>query len=1023
MVFRKIVALFWFVGCCVGAGSALAEQIDVNALLKRTRQLSLEGSYVAALAEAKKLESASRAAFGANHPAYAVALFALADVYRGKGELRQAETLYRNVLAIELKSFGPNHPELASTYTNLAVTLSNQNRNAEAEEYFREAVILKERSLGTGHLDIAVERSNLALILQKQGKYSDAADQCRQALEIRERALGPDHLVVSRSLANLAEVYSLMGKSQDARALYQRALAVRERLHGPRDPAAVALVHNLAETYREEGENREAEALYRRALASYETMRDANALDLSNTINGLALVLASEGKYDEAEALHRRTLAIRERVLGDNHPLFAAALSNLAMLYEKRRSAVAAEQLYRRALAIDEQAFGRRHIELTGILNNLAGVYADAGRHVEAEEQYRRALAIREEVLGAEHPSVVQSLYNLSILFGSTDRPAEALAYSRRAVALILANEKNEREDPSLRNAGSLIERRSNYFRSYLVSLALANRLGLEPAEKLAREAFEIAQWAGQSSAAVAIQLVSSRFSTGSDALAKLVREDQDLTKTWRDKDKLLVAALSKPEAQQDRPATDGLRKQISSVEIRRNEIAAEIAGQFPGYAALVRPNPTKTEEVQNLLRKDEALIFFLLDSKQSYVFAVSRDRFDWEVIPIGANELADKVSAFRRRLDASSAANTEGTTSRSDLFDLALANELYATLFGSIEGLIGEKKQLLIVPTGALTALPFHLLVTEKPTSPVPESMAGYRDAAWLIKRQAVTVLPSVSSLRALRVLAQHSQQAPKSMIGFGDPVFKPEPEPTVVAPKAPPAPVKAKTRPKAAKTRAYADYWRGAELDREQLWTLERLPDTAVELKSVGKDLGAAADDIYLGKLANETTVKHVALKDYRVVYFATHGLIAGDIKGISEPSLALSLPERPTELDDGLLTSSEVAQLKLNADWVVLSACNTMAGDKPGAEAMSGLARAFFYAGARSLLVTHWAVDSAAATRLTTSTFDLMKKDPAVGRAEALRQAMLAFLNDESSPDNANPALWGPFAIIGEGAARRN
>ena len=133
--------------------------------------------------------------------------------------------------------------------------------------------------------------------------------------------------------------------------------------------------------------------------------------------------------------------------------------------------------------------------------------------------------------------------------------------------------------------------------------------------------------------------------------------------------------------------------------------------------------------------------------------------------------------------------------------------------------------------------------------------------------------------------------------------------------------------------------------------------------------------------------------------MVYFATHGLVAGDIKGVSEPSLALSLPQQPSALDDGLLTSSEVAQLKLNADCVVLSACNTIAGDRPGAEALSGLARAFFYAGARSLLVTHWAVVSEAATRLTISTFDRLKADPGMGRAEALRHAMLAYLNDTS------------------------
>ena len=145
--------------------------------------------------------------------------------------------------------------------------------------------------------------------------------------------------------------------------------------------------------------------------------------------------------------------------------------------------------------------------------------------------------------------------------------------------------------------------------------------------------------------------------------------------------------------------------------------------------------------------------------------------------------------------------------------------------------------------------------------------------------------------------------------------------------------------------------------------------------------------------GRVPRFAPVKHAPLADYRVIYFATYGLVAGDVKGLAEPSLALTIPAQPTEEDDGLLTASEIARLKLNADWVVLSACNTIAGDKPGAEALSGLARAFFYAGARALLVSHWAVESNAATRLTTQTFDILARNPGLGRAEALRRAMLA------------------------------
>ena len=211
--------------------------------------------------------------------------------------------------------------------------------------------------------------------------------------------------------------------------------------------------------------------------------------------------------------------------------------------------------------------------------------------------------------------------------------------------------------------------------------------------------------------------------------------------------------------------------------------------------------------------------------------------------------------------------------------------------------------------------------------------------------------MLPSVASLKALRVFAR-KDQAGKPMVGFGDPVFDPDELK---------APAGQRTASRtAAQTRGYTDFWQGVDGDRAKLSSLPRLADTADELNAIAKNLGVAASDIHLRADASVTTVKRAPLADYRIVYFATHGLVAGDVKGLAEPSLALTIPPQPSDFDDGLLTASEVAQLKLNADWVVLSACNTIAGDKPGAEALSGLARAFFYAGARALLVSHWSVD---------------------------------------------------------------
>jgi CHAT domain-containing protein len=214
------------------------------------------------------------------------------------------------------------------------------------------------------------------------------------------------------------------------------------------------------------------------------------------------------------------------------------------------------------------------------------------------------------------------------------------------------------------------------------------------------------------------------------------------------------------------------------------------------------------------------------------------------------------------------------------------------------------------------------------------------------------------------------------------------------------------------------------GTQIDISKLAeSLPQLPSTRHEVQAIAKELRVDPSDVKLGLDATETAVKGAKLDQYRIVYFATHGLVAGDLEkfaqGKVEPALALSIPDKPSDFDNGLLSASEVAQLKLNADWVVLSACNTAAEEKPGAEALSGLARAFFYAGARSLLVSHWEVDDRVTATLMSKIFLVTQKNPKLSHGEALQQAILAVIDNAPSDEDLNPRLWAPFIVVGEPA----
>jgi len=507
-----------------------------------------------------------------------------------------------------------------------------------------------------------------------------------------------------------------------------------------------------------------------------------------------------------------------------------------------------------------------------------------------------------------------------------------------------------------------------------------------------AKLSFQTVQLMGVASASSAISQMAARFAAGDNNLAKLVRKRQNLLVEWNELNIATNQTLKQSATASVVFNPTVIASALDEVEKKITEIDNQLIANYPEYYQLSSTNPSTISETQNLLKDDEALVVFSIGTSTSYVHLVKKNDFHFIQVDVDEANLRDAVRELRLSL------SPKNVSSLGDIppFNQTVAFDLYRSLLAPISDKLDDIQLLLTVSSGSLESLPLGVLITDKPKQEFTD-FSGYKQVPWLAKKYALAVLPSVSSLKSLREFAKQSI-ADKPFLGFGDPDLD--------------------GHSGSRGQLKLADLiTRNGLANVDRLRDLGGLPDTADEIRAIAKTLNADEDSIYLGARATETIIKNLNLSEARVISFATHGLLAGEIDGLVEPGLVLTPPKEPTEIDDGYLSASEISQLNLNADWVILSACNTAAPNgNLGAEGLSGLAQAFFYAGSRSLLVSHWPVISDAAKKLTTSMFR-QNTEKGVGKARALQIAMLSFFEEKTPAYMAHPLFWAPFSVVGE------
>lgn len=771
----------------------------------------------------------------------------------------------------------------------------------------------------------------------------------------------------------------------------------------------------------------EGEADVRRALLSRLSKSGKFHTDTAGVLGVLVYVIQEQGRYQEAEQLQRQVIDIYQGLgYGVDSGQMIGAQTFLAQILNLERRYDDASKLYDQIdVWTAKWEPSRREIINSGLAR--VSVMMMQGNNDNALDIAQRTFE-RERARSGDksfNTAVARGFYAAAL--ARKTRPAEALQAFREALPVLLTASGGT-DDDSGTTAAAREGRVRFVIEGYLRFLSFNPTL--VPANT-ADETFGYADAMRGQSVQRALQASSARSAANNPELAKLVRASQDSEKQIGAAVATLNNLLVLAPSERDEKAIRATQAEIESLQTTRAQTLKEIARKFPDYGNLINPPPPNGADVQKYLADDEAILSFYFGRFDSFVWVVRKGNpVQFARIKMSIGDLNAKVTKLREALEPKAAMISDIPP-----FDVKLASDLYNDLLKPLEDGWKPAKSLIVVTNGALGLLPLSLLPTAAAeiTTDDDPLFSSYRKVPWLARTHAVTMVPSVSALETLRKLPP-GKATRQDLIAFGDPLFSQEQADE--AAKAANKPVQlasagagasAATRGGPLKRRS-SPQLEGA--DNAELSMLPRLPDTADELKSIALALQADPSKVLnLGKDANEQAVKTMDLSGFKIIAFATHGLVPGELDGLTQPALALSAPSLSGSAGDGLLTMEEILSLKLDADWVVLSACNTGAGAGAGAEAASGLGRAFFYAGTRALLVTNWSVHSQSAKDLVTDLFKRQADDPKLTRGEALRQAMLALMDGKGFTDAAgntefayaHPLFWAPYTIIGDGGRR--
>jgi CHAT domain-containing protein/Tfp pilus assembly protein PilF len=890
----------------------------------------------------------------------------------------QAQALLQD--ALQLAQGEVKRPlAVATTLHNAGVDWCRIGQLSVVETLWQQALAIREQ-LAPNSLQVANTLGNLGNVALNRGDLAAAERYYQQALAIFEN-LAPNSLQVATTLLNLGTVARIRGDLAAAERYYQQALAIFENL-APNSLDVAGTLHNLGNVAYSRGDLARAEQLFQQALAIFENLAP-NSLDVAGTLHNLGNVAADRGDLARAEQLFQQALAIFEN-LAPNSLQMASTLDNLGTVAYSRGDLARAEQLYQQALAIFEN-LAPNSLDVAGTLHNLGNVAYSRGDLARAEQLFQQALAI-DEKLAPNSLDMAATLGNLGNV--ATDRGdlARAEQLYQQALAIYEKLAPNSLQvATTLRNLAILARRQKNYSQAQrylqraLAILETQRSTIPDPETKTAFAERYFNAYTLQAQLALdqqqphqaALALERSRARTLAElmrtrdlpvppnapqALKDLIAQQEQLQR-----DLLLLARQQRQANANDADTVQRLQAMSRELADRQRQLDRQLREQFPAYADLLNPQPPAIPQLQAALDATTVLLYHAFADKELLIVAVSRQAVRGYRVKTDTGKLVDEAQEFQKIVAKPPLERT--ASERRKL--LALGQRLYATLIKPAEPSLKNATTVLLCPEGALNQLPWGALIVAvdkqgRPTYWVERVALGITPSAG-VYLQAKAVRPAERGV-AIAAVSQYRRlevaQAPKT-----------------------------------------------AQLVRRSGRALGDLPAVKQEVAQVRRLLGKQGVVAVLEAEATPERARQMAQRA-RVVHFACHAR-ADDVDPLGS-GLLLS----PAGSDAGLLTAADVvSRWRLRADVVMLSACETAVGQVRRYEGMYGLARAFLFAGSRSVGASLWRVDDVSTARLMGAFYRGYASG--VPKVEALRRAQVALLR---SKDDSDPYYWSCFVLMG-------